>query len=382
MHDDRKGGGGKAFVLEPVIRALRDTAREPTPVSVPVFPLYMKPLFPGTLSTTLVQDDAFAHALKAQTDKGNRLVGLFLTKNVPDPTAGVVAQSVGSLEDIHSIGLLGSVIEMHMATHLGSKSLHQVVLSGVRRIAATGVTTGPDSRFTVTVEELKEEPYEKDDRVIRAYCQEILSCLREVTSYDRSYGQQIQLLAEQVDSTNPAELADLVAAIVSNREGAQRVLEELDVKKRLALALTHLKTELETSKIRSKLAKDVERNFEETQRKYFLREQLGIIQKELGITVDERSSLVEKFNARLAGLVVPEHAKKVIDEELAKLSTLEPSGSEFNVTRTYLDWLTQLPWGKFKDENLALDHARKVLDEDHYGLKVRVVVLHLQNSFS
>ena len=138
---------------------------------------------------------------------------------------------------------------------------------------------------------MQEEPYEKDDRVIRAYCQEILSCLREVTSYDRSYGQQIQLLAEQVDSTNPAELADLVAAIVSNREGAQRVLEELDVKKRLALALTHLKTELETSKIRSKLA---------------------------------------------------------------KLATLEPSGSEFNVTRTYLDWLTQLPWGKFKARSLLL----------------------------
>ena len=67
--------------------------------------------------------------------------------------------------------------------------------------------------------------------------------------------------------------------------------------------------------------------------------------------------------------MIPPHAKKVIDEEITKLSTLEPSGSEFNVCRTYLDWLTQLPWGVFKQESLALDHARKVLDEDHYGLK-------------
>jgi ATP-dependent Lon protease len=255
VSDDRKGGSGlgRAFVLEPVIRALRDTAREPTPSSVVVFPLYQKPLFPGTLSTTIVQDEAFASHLKAQTEKGNRLVGMFLTKKLPESPGLAPALSVSTLDEIHPIGLLGSVIEIQLAAHLGAKQLYQVVLSGVRRIAATGVVQGP--RFSVSCEELKEEPYQKDDRVIRAYCQEILACLREVTSYDRSYGQQIQLLTEQVDSTNPAELADLVAAIVSTREGAQRVLEELDVKKRLGLALTHLKSELETNKIRNKLAK-------------------------------------------------------------------------------------------------------------------------------
>ena len=203
----------------------------------------------------IVSSDMFVFFFwKGQTEKGNRLVGLFLTKKMPDASSVLSpAVSVSTLDDIYPIGLLGSVIEIQVAAHLGAKQLHQVVLSGVRRIAATGVVQGP--RFSVSVEELKEEPYQKDDRVIRAYCQEILACLREVTSYDRSYGQQIQLLTEQVDSTNPAELADLVAAIVSTREGAQKVLEELDVKKRLNLALTHLKSELETNKIRSKLVK-------------------------------------------------------------------------------------------------------------------------------
>lgn len=109
--------------------------------------------------------------------------------------------------------------------------------------------------------------------------QEIIATLREVTRFDPFYKEQVHLLAEQVDFNNPAELADLVAAIASSREGAQKVLEELDVAKRLRMALEHLKSELETNKIRAKLAKEVEKNFAETQRKYFLREQLNIIQK-------------------------------------------------------------------------------------------------------
>lgn len=360
---DRDGRKG-VIVMEPVIRALRDTAREPTPESVMVFPLWQKPLFPGTLSTTIVQDEGFYASLREQTEKGKRFVGLFLTKK--EAQSGVpVGHSISDLSEIHSIGLLGSVIDIQPVGH---NKLQQVVLSGVRRIAATGVVEGAP-RFSVTVEDLKEEPYEKEDRTIKAYCQEIIATLREITRMDPFYKEQVHLLAEQVDFNNPAELADLVAAIASSRDGAQRVLEELNVAKRLRIALEHLKSELETNKIRHKLAKEVEKNFAETQRKYFLREQLNIIQKELGIVVDERGALVEKFKTRLNSLVVPAHAKKVIDEELTKLSTLEPSGSEFNVTRTYLDWLTQLPWGMYKQENLGLDHAKQVLDEDHYGLK-------------
>ena len=92
------------------------------------------------------------------------------------------------------------------------------------------------------------------------------------------------------------------------------MVEELNVPRRLRMAMEHLKTELETNKLRAKIAKDVEKSFAETHRKYFLKEQLNLIQKELGITVDERGALVEKFKNRLNGLVVPESAQKVIDE--------------------------------------------------------------------
>ena len=324
-------------------------------------------MFPGTLSTSLVQDEGFAAALKEQTAQGNRFVGLFLTKQ---DSATSSVRSITRLDEIRPIGLLGSVIDIQPAGFGGK--VQQVVLSGVRRIIATSEIPNAE-RLTVSVEDLKEEPYDKQDRIIKAYCQEIIGTLREITAMDNQsfFKEQLHSLAEQVDFTNPAEVADLVAAIgYGSREVAQQMLEELDVAKRLRLSLEHLKSELETRKVQHKIGKEVEKNIAETQRKYFLREQLGVIQKELGITVDERAALIEKFKERLKDVILPEHARKVFDEETNKLSTLEPSGSEFNVTRTYLDWLTQLPWGVYKDENLELDYAKRVLDEDHFGLKL------------
>jgi Lon-like ATP-dependent protease len=100
-----------------------------------------------------------------------------------------------------------------------------------------------------------------------------------------------------------------------------------------------------------------------------LLEQLRSIKKELNIEQDDKEALIAKFHERLKNLKVPEQPLKVINDELAKLSTLESASSEYNITRNYLDWLTSLPWGVHTQDNLDLNHAEVVLDEDHYGLK-------------
>lgn len=126
--------------------------------------------------------------------------------------------------------------------------------------------------------------------------------------------------------------------------------------------------------------KRVEEKISKDQRRYFLMEQLKSIKKELGIEKDDKTSLVEKFRERVDKMreledpssdeegSIPQH-RKVIEEELTKLESLEPASSEFSVTRNYLDWLTSLPWGKHGEERLDVSAARTVLDEDHYGLK-------------
>jgi len=168
----------------------------------------------------------------------------------------------------------------------------------------------------------------------------------------------------------PDKLADFAAAVsTGDVHDLQAVLESLNVEDRLQKALLILKKELINAQLQSKISRDVESKIQKRQREYYLMEQLKGIKKELGMESDGKDKLVERFKEKAAKLAMPEGVKKVFDEELNKLMHLEPAASEFNVTRNYLDWLTQIPWGVHSPENFNIAHASQVLDEDHYGLK-------------
>lgn len=149
---------------------------------------------------------------------------------------------------------------------------------------------------------------------------------------------------------------------------AQAILSSRSVPHRLAIALAVVETDYAIRQQQKEISKKLEERTTKDQREFFLREQLKMVRKELGMERDEKEELIEKYRARLTGNV-PKDAMKVIDDELAKLQMLEPSSSEYSITRNYLDWLTILPWGIYTKENFDLKHAREVLDEDHYGLK-------------
>lgn len=148
----------------------------------------------------------------------------------------------------------------------------------------------------------------------------------------------------------------------------QAIMEEMDVPKRLLLALSLLKKELELSKLQAKIGKEVEEKVKQQHRKYILVEQMKVIKKELGIEKDDKDAIVEKYREKIKDRTIPKHVMEVIEEELTKMSFLENSSSEFNVTRNYLDWLTQIPWGAMSEENLDIDRASEILDHDHYGM--------------
>merc|ERR1719367_2285235 len=147
------------------------------------------------------------------------------------------------------------------------------------------------------------------------------------------------------------------------------VLSEPNVKERMVLSLSLLKKEYELSKLQQKIGKEVEDKVKSVQRKYLLQEQLKVIRKELGMEKDDTESIIEKYQARMADMTIPDSAKDVIDEELNKLRFLDSHSSEFNVTRNYLDWLTTIPWGISSKENLDLCKAEEVLNNEHYGLE-------------
>jgi Lon-like ATP-dependent protease len=131
-----------------------------------------------------------------------------------------------------------------------------------------------------------------------------------------------------------------------------------------------LNRERQVSKLQQEISRKVEEKMTEQQRKYFLNEQLKSIKKELGVERDDKEALIEKYRAQLAEYPhVPDEALEVINQELEKFSTLEKNSPEYNVTRSYLDWLVGVPWGVATEENFDLALARKILDRGHYGLE-------------
>lgn len=226
----------------------------------------------------------------------------------------------------------------------------------------------------VKVENLQDEPVDKSSATIRAFVSEIVNTCKEIAAVNPLFRDHVSAFAMSQTAANiaddPAKLADFAAAIAGGEmEEAQEVLSSTNIEERLRKALTVIKREYMNAQLSSKISKDVESKIQKRQREYWLMEQMKGIKRELGLESDGKDKMVEKFKERAAKLAMPEAVKKVFDEELNKLAHLEPAASEFNVTRNYLDWLTQIPWGQRSAENFGIKNAMKVLDEDHHGLK-------------
>ncbi|KAF2152124.1 ATP-dependent protease La [Myriangium duriaei CBS 260.36] len=226
----------------------------------------------------------------------------------------------------------------------------------------------------VKVDNLVDEPVDKTSATIRAFVSEIVNTCKEIATVNPLFRDHVSAFAMSQTVSNiaddPAKLADFAAAISGGEmEETQEVLASLNIEERLRKALTVIKREHMNAQLSSKISKDVESKIQKRQREYWLMEQMKGIKRELGLESDGKDKMVEKFKERASKLAMPEAVKKVFDEELNKLAHLEPAASEFNVTRNYLDWLTQIPWGQRSAENFGIKNAMTVLDEDHHGLK-------------
>lgn len=226
----------------------------------------------------------------------------------------------------------------------------------------------------VHVKNRPDDPVDKNDPTIRAVVSEIVNLLKEISSMNPIFRDQITAFTLSLATGNvfdePVRLSDFAAAVCAGElTELQELIDARDISDRLQKGLILLKKELMNAKLQSKINKDVESKIQKRQREYYLMEQMRGIRKELGMETDGKDKLLEKFKERVEKLKLPDTAQRVFDEELNKLMNLEPSASEFNVTRNYLDWITQLPWGLHSTENYSIKHAVDVLDEDHYGLK-------------
>jgi len=304
------------------------------------------------------------NSLKVLNKTGQGYAGIFLTKDDANES-----DVVTDMNQIHRIGTFNSILRIDSFENSTS-----VIMVSHRRIWLEEIIKS-DPYVLAKVQNLKDEPYKKDNVVIQAYTQEIIATVKDIAKTSTFFrenfvhAQYTQNLMTRSLLDDPALLADFVTNLTSaSSVDKQEVLESLVIEERLKKALLLLKKELLNAKIQSDLSKDVEKKISDRQREYFLHEQLKSIKKELGLQKDDKEALIAKFNEKASKKAMPEGVKKVFEEEIAKLSLLEGSSSEFNVTRNYLDWLSELPWGILSTENLDVIHAQKILDEDHYGL--------------
>ncbi|KAJ1952250.1 ATP-dependent Lon protease pim1, partial [Linderina pennispora] len=377
---------------------------------VMMLPITRRPLFPSLYKSIQVQDPQVIGALKELVERGEPYVATFMLK---DDEKDV--DKITSMDEVHEIGVFSRIMSIYVSPNPEDKHLtvalypwrrvrmKKIIKSGESAVAieageaasessevaatSSGETSDAadagkvlqsiqdDYDFTaLEVENVADEPYDAKDATVSATMSEIVSVLREITTMNPMFREQIHHFASaQVSKAvfeNPSKLADFAAALSSGSSSElQDILSDLNVTTRLEKALVVLKKELMNAQLQNKISKDVEAKISKRQRDFYLMEQLKGIKRELGLESDGKDKLIEQFKAKAEGLQMPEEVKKVFDEEVGKLAHLEPAASEFNVTRNYLDWLTQIPWGKQSIEDYDLQRAKVVLDEDHYGLE-------------
>ncbi|MDX9965102.1 endopeptidase La [Desulfobacter postgatei] len=220
------------------------------------------------------------------------------------------------------------------------------------------------------VAEVEYFPESKDDEdTVKAYAISIISNIRQLLSLNPLYSEELKQYLNHFSPDQPSPLTDFAAGITTaSGDDLQDILETESILDRMKKVMMLLQKEIEIAKLQTKIQQDINTKVDDNKRKFFLREQLKAIQKELGIQKDDKTSDVDKFKERFAELNPPEHVVKRFDEEIEKLSVLETGSSEYGVTRNYLDWVTSFPWGVYSEDNIDIERAEKVLDRDHAGL--------------
>ena len=394
---------------------------------VMALPIAQRPLFPGFYKAITVRDPNVAAAIQEAFRRGQPYVGAFLFK---DESAN--KDIIEHWDDVHDVGVFAQItstfpvngetdsltvvlyphrrikmsrlippksasepagpvtIDLKEVKNQSSKKQGSPEKPGDVVASFEESSTPPQSKeikpyeptsflrdyqvSLVDVDNIPEQKYDAKSPVLRAVTSEIISVFREVAQLNPLFRDQISSFALTQSPGNfhedPGKLADFAgAASTGEVRELQDVLETMNIEERLQKGLMVLKKELMNAQLQSKISKDVESKIQKRQREYWLMEQMKGIRRELGIESDGKDKMIEKFREKGSKLAMPEAVKKVFEEELSKLAHLEPAASEFNVTRNYLDWLTQIPWGQQSAENFGIKNAVTVLDEDHHGLK-------------
>ena len=321
------------------------------PLEIPILPLRNAVLYPFSVMPLIVGIKR-SKKLVEDAAKDDRIIGIVTTRDssVSEPQPGETYE-------------IGTTAKIEHISHMNDGNL-EVLVRGLDRFHVDHwLATEPYLNAHI---ELQIEMVDKDLEM-EALAHTVRSLSNDVFRLSKKLPKEVGMFLNQVQ--DPVTLVYLVAhSIGMVVEKAQAILEERDVKKKFHLLISHLSHEKEVLSLGEKIQTQAREGMDKAHREYYLRQQLKAIKEELGETPDE-TPVEDEYREKIEKADLPEEASKEALRELKRLSGMSPQSPEFSVIRTYLDWILALPWKEKSEDQSDIDSARKVLDEDHFGLE-------------
>jgi ATP-dependent Lon protease len=324
------------------------------PDVLPVLPVRDTVLFPGAvLPLTVGRESSLALVNSLEGEEKLLAVVAQLDPRVEDPSAA----------DLHKVGTLAKV---HKTVKMPNGNV-VVFLEGLQRIQVNElVTLRPYLRANVLPQPDEVGEVDAELEALQRNAQELF---RDVVSHSPQLSDDLQSVAMNID--DPGRLADFIAGTLPSLSTLvrQELIETPNVRKRLDALIRELSKELEVLELRSKIHEQVQEQVSQNQREYLLREQMKAIQKELGES-DDSTQEIDELRKKVEEAGMTAEAKKECDREVKRLAKMTPASAEYMVSRTYLEWMTSLPWSKSSGaQEIDITKAKTILDEDHYDLE-------------
>jgi ATP-dependent Lon protease len=326
------------------------------PNQLPILPVRDTVLFPGAVLPLTVGRDSSLALINALTGE--------------DKVLGVVAQHDPRVEDPAAADLhkVGTFAKVHKTVKMPNGNV-VIFLEGLQRFQILELL-GLKPFLQAQVERMPDIIGEQDNE-LEALHRNAQDLFRDVVSHSPQLSDDLQSVSANID--DPGRLADFIAGTLPSLSTLvrQELLETANVRKRLESLIRELSKELEVLELRSKIHEQVQEQVSQNQREYLLREQLKAIQKELG-EQDDSQAEIDELRKKVEEAGMSAEAKKECDRELKRLSKMTPASAEYMVSRTYLEWMTSLPWSKstgMQTEEIVIKKAQEILNEDHYDLE-------------
>jgi len=308
-------------------------------------------IFPHTIVPLLVLDEKIIKGIN-QSLESSKMVFLLAAKNNVDSQGGI------GTTDLHQIGTIASIMRIIKVPEGGIK----ILVQGVHKARVLEMIT-QDEMLQASVEKIELELNDQEE--LSSVITKIKMLADEMAVSGNVFSPDFHIILAKIQ--NPERIADFVLSHLNlTIDQAQQLLETKNQKEFLDGVYYHLTKEVETAEIQEKIRSNARELMNQSQKEFYLREQIKAIKQELG---EDDLEEVEAMHQKLEALSISEESKKEIKRQINRLEHTAPDSLEATVTRNYLEWIFALPWGIITEDNLDIAHAKKILDEDHYGLE-------------